>query len=188
MGLMAGVSGKQGASGVQGRLGGVRRGGKAQKGKAGPSYLHPRCLHPPGKAGAGREEVGVSVRPPAPPPLSLPCLIQVKPPGRRRSPRWRVVASSSAFCQGALGQRTSGPQLPEPDHPQACSWLWGRGPAPASHNGLEEFHSFPWGQRASLGRVVFADLPRDMGSPLSQDQGSPSLKTAWCPPHRCQKC
>lgn len=37
-----------------------------------------------------------------------------------------LVASSSACCQGASGQRTSGPQLSEPDHPRACSWLGGR--------------------------------------------------------------
>ena len=120
------MSGKQGASGIQGCLGGVQRGGNVQKGNAGSSCLHWRCLHPLGWAEAGRGGE-VSVRgPPAPPPCLSHSWFGSNHPGGGALHGQRGVASSSACCQGAVGQRTSGPQLPKPDHPRACRWMGGR--------------------------------------------------------------
>ena len=73
---------------------------------------------------------GVSVR--APLLLLLPrhshTRFRSNRPGARPLQGWWMAVSCSVCHQGASGQRTSGPQLPEPDHPQASSWLGGSGP------------------------------------------------------------
>lgn len=132
---------------------------------------------------------GVYEGPSAPLPLPLPHLIRVKPLGGGTLHGWWAGGELQHLLSGGFGPENTWAPAVRARPPSDLQLAGGQvGRHPESHNGLEEFHSFPGGQRASWRRVVFADLLGDMGGPLSQDQGSPSLKTAWCPPHPRQKC
>ena len=118
------------------------------------------------------------------------------------------MASSSARCQGASGQRTSGSQLPEPDHPQACSWPGGRWasgipPTKAYRNftpslGVRELHGGgrclqtpvgTWGvpcpktEDPCLSRLVSTSPPPETLGRYLPPLGSHGGNNALCPSH-----
>lgn len=119
---------------------------RSRKGTQGPAACTRRvCPLQAGLGLEGRGGGGVCEGPSTPPPLPLRRLVRVKPPRRRRSPQLAGGGELQRLLSGAAGQRTSGLQLSEPDHPRACR-CWGQvGRHPESHSGLEEFHSFSWG-------------------------------------------
>lgn len=158
---------------------------KCRKGTQGPAACARSVCPLRGTLGLGvKERWGVYEGPSAPLPLPLAHLIWGKPLGGGALHGWRAGGKLQRLLSGGFGPENIWAPAVRARPPSGLQLAGGQvGWYPESHNGLEEFHSFPGGQRASWRRVVFADLPGDMGGPLSQDQGSPSLKTAWCPPH-----
>lgn len=127
---------------VQGRLGGL---GEAESlgGTWGPAVCTQCVSAFQERLGPGNKgEMGVSERAPLRPFPDTPTLIQVKPGGGVLQ-GWRRL----------WPQRTSGPQLPEPDHPQACSWWGAGGPAACVRPGWPaQISLLPSGSQGLMGK------------------------------------
>lgn len=173
VGMMARGVGSQGPV-MQGRPGGVGEVATSRKGW-GPSCLHSAQPHLPGKDEAWSDgEMGVSVRAPL---LPLPHVIQVKPPGRRWSPRMAGGSEPQPLWPGEqVGSRCWSWTAPRPAAGGGGRWpsrLW---PTVAHVNltpalGVTELHGGGWCLQPPL-----------------RTQEVPSSKTAWCPPYLCRKC
>lgn len=182
MGVVAHGGRGRGASKIQGRLGGVRRGEDVWEGSTGTTaYTQGVCTLWRLALGSEGEMGGVCGGPSAsPPPLPLPHLIQVKPPGSRASPRMVDGGELQRLPSG--GFRTENIRAPaaKAGPPSGQQLAGGQWPGSLCPTVACRTFTLSLGIRGLCGGGSVGNIP--LGPWVF-----PCPKTAWCPPHPCWK-